>query len=207
MARCSKNAWLLFTHAVSPDSESKMAASNQEVLLALAHRNRLVVLAILQVEENESNENENERIEWINKLWHSREEQGHYNNLIKEMRLHDHSMHFNYFRMLPSTFDDFLRLIRPTLVKKKSRFREPLPPALRLAVVLRYLAVGESQTSLSYNFRIGRSTVCQILKEVPEKIWEILCPIAVKVPEREDDWKKLAKDFWKLWVVPIVLEQ
>ena len=38
-----------------------MAASNQEVLLALAHRNRLVVLALLQVEENESIENENER--------------------------------------------------------------------------------------------------------------------------------------------------
>jgi len=172
-----------------------MAAKNQEVLLAVAYRNRLVALALLQVEENE-------RSEWVNKLWQSREEQGHYNNLIKEMRLYDHSMHFNYFRMLPSTFDDLLRLIGPTLVKRKSRFREPLPPALRLAVALRYLAIGESQTSLSYNYRVGKSTVCQILKEVPEKIWEILSPIAVKVPEREDDWKKLAKDFWNLWGFP-----
>ena len=92
-----------------------MAAKNQEVLLAVAYRNRLVALALLQVEENE-------RSEWVNKLWQSREEQGHYNNLIKEMRLYDHSMHFNYFRMLPSTFDDLLRLIGPTLVKRKSRF-------------------------------------------------------------------------------------
>ena len=118
------------------------------------------------------------------------------------MRLYDHSMHINYFRMLPSTFDDLLRLIGPTLVKRKSWFREPLPPALRLAVALRYLAIGESQTSLSYNYRVGKSTVCQILIEVPEKIWEILSPIAVKVPEREDDWKKLAKDFWNLWGFP-----
>ena len=65
------------------------------------------------------------------------------------MRLYDHSMHFNYLRMLPSTFDGLLRLIGPTLVKKTSRFREPLPPALRLAVALRYLAVGKSQASLS----------------------------------------------------------
>ena len=112
---------------------------------------------------------ENERIEWINKLWHSREEQGHYNNLIKEIRLQDHFVHFNSFLMLPSTFDDLLRLIGPTFVKKKNRLHEPLPPALRLAVALRYLALVESQTSLSYNFRIGRSTDCQILKEVPEK--------------------------------------
>ena len=80
--------------------------------------------------------------------------------LIQGMRLNDHPMHFNYFKMLPSTLGDFLTSIGPTLVKKTSRFREPLPPALRLAVALRYLAVGESQVSLSYNFRIGRSTLC-----------------------------------------------
>ena len=114
-----------------------MASNNQEVLLALAHRNRLIAMTLLQVENNQ-------RTHWVRKLWQSREEQGHYNNLIQEMRLYDHSMHFNYFRMLPSTFDDLLRLIGPTLIKKTSRFREPLPPALRLAVALRYLAVGES---------------------------------------------------------------
>ena len=189
-ARSGKNAY-----AASPASKSIMASNSQDVLLALAYRNRLIALTLLEMENNQ-------RTHWVRKLWQTREEQGHYNNLIQEMRLHDHSMHFNYLRMLPSTFDDLLRLIGPTLVKKTSRFREPLPPALRLAVALRYLAAGETQASLSYNFRIGRSTVCQILKEVPEKIWEILSPIAVKVPEREDEWKRLAKDFWNLWGFP-----
>ena len=90
MARCGKKAWLLFTHAASPDSESKMAARNQEILLALEHRDHLVAFALLQVEENECKE-------WANKLWQSRKKHGHYINLIREMRLHDHSMHFNYF--------------------------------------------------------------------------------------------------------------
>ena len=129
---------------------------------------------------------------------------GHYNNLIQEMRHNDHSMHFNYFRMLSSTFNDFLRLIGPTFVKKTSRFREPLPPALCLAVALTYLAVGESQASPSYNFRIERSTISQIFKEVPEKIWVILSPIAVKLPEKEDKWKKIAKEFWNIWGFTIV---
>ena len=86
--------------------------------------------------------------------------------------------------------------------QKEKLVSRALHPALRLAVALRYLAIGESQRSLSCHFRIGRSTVCQILNEVPEKIWEILSPLAVKVPEREDDWKKLAKDFWNLWGSP-----
>ena len=114
-------------------------------------------------------------------------------------------MHFNYFRMLPSTFDDLLRLVGPSLIKQRNRFREPLSPALKLAVTLRYLAAGESQASLSFNFRIGRSTVCDIIDDVPEKIWNILSPIAVLVPSNEAAWKKLASDFWSLWGFPLCL--
>ena len=95
-----------------------MAAKNQEVVLALAHRNLLLALALLHVKENECSK-------WLNKLWQCREEQDHYTNWIKEMKLHDHSMHSKYFRILP--------------------FREPLLPALRLSIALRYLAIVESR--------------------------------------------------------------
>ncbi len=76
---------------------------------------------------------------------------------------------------------------------------------MKLAVTLRYLATGESQASLSYNFRIGRSTVCEILDDVAEKIWAILSPISVTVPKNEDAWKKIANDFWHLWGFPLCL--
>ena len=39
-------------------------------------------------------------------------------------------------------------------------------------------------------------------KKFQKKILEILSPVAVKVPERENEWKKLAKDFWNLWGFP-----
>ena len=45
---------------------------------------------------------------------------------------------------------------------------------MRLAVTLRYVATGESQASLSFNFRIRRLTICQILNEVPEKFGILL---------------------------------
>ena len=93
----------------------------------------------------------------------------------------------------------------PLLVRQRTRFREPLPPALRLAVAVRYLATGESQASLSYNYRIGRSTVSDILNEVPEKICCALSPIAVAAPRSQDDWRNLANDFWNLWGFPLCL--
>ena len=111
------------------------------------------------------------------------------------MRLQDHSMYFNYFRMLPSTFDDLLGLVGPSLVRKTTNLRKPLPLQLRMAVALRYLATGESQASLSFNYRIAISTVCQILDEVPEKILEALTPFSVAQPNTPEKWKRLADDF------------
>ena len=85
------------------------------------------------------------------------------------MRLRDHEMFFNYFRMIPSMFDELLRLVGPSVVKKATNLREPISAEIRLPITLRYLAAGESQASLSFNYLVGRSTVCEILDEVPAK--------------------------------------
>ena len=175
-----------------------MASNRNDILVALALQNQLLAAVLLKKKQSK-------RRVWVRRLWEARERQGHYSNLITEMRLQDHTMHFNYFRMLPSVFDDLLNLVGPSLTKQRSRFREPLPPAMRLAVALRYLATGESQASLSFNFRIGRSTVCQILNEVPEKIWGALSPISVAFPGSPEEWKRISEDFWNLWGFPLCL--
>ena len=149
-----------------------MASYHQDVLIALALQNQAIALTLLR-------ERKKQRSVWVRKSWKERERQGHYDNLIQEMRLQDHSMYFNYFRMLPSTFDDLLGFVGPSLVRKTTNFRKLLPPQLRMAVALRYLATGESQASLSFNYRIGITTVYQILEEVLEKIWEALSPLSV----------------------------
>ena len=174
-----------------------MASCPDDEHVALALQNQAIALLLVQQNKHRST--------WVNDLWKERESKGHYHNLVQEMRLKDHSIHFNYLRMLPSTFDDLLHLVGPSLVKGTTNFRKPLPPELRVAVALRYLATGESQASLSYNYRIGRSTVCDILDEVPEKIWEALSPVAVRVPKSCEEWKRLADDFWNLWGFPLCL--
>ena len=52
--------------------------------------------------------------------------------------------------------------------------------------------------SLSYQFRIGKSTVSKIISETTTAIWNILQPIVLKQPT-EDDWKRIAKKFNDKW--------
>lgn len=90
-------------------------------------------------------------------------------------------------------------------------------PAERLAITLRYLATGNSQVkriydawkltdyievSLSFNFRVGRSTVCCIVKETCEVIWTVLQPQYVLAPSSAEEWKGISKQFEQLWNFP-----
>ena len=64
----------------------------------------------------------------------------------------------------------------------------------------RYLASGDSQSSLSYAYRVGRSTICGILSETCLAIWDALHSTYLPVPT-EDDWKIIANDF-SFWNFP-----
>ena len=59
--------------------------------------------------------------------------------------------------------------------------RAEISVAERLALTIRYLATGNSQVSLSFSFRVGKSTVSGILKETCEDLWHVLQPVYVKL--------------------------
>ena len=60
--------------------------------------------------------------------------------------------------MSPERFDHLDRLIQDKITRKHD-VREPISPEERLAMTLRYLATGDSQHSLGFMFKLGRSTV------------------------------------------------
>ena len=66
---------------------------------------------------------------------------------------------------------------------------------------MRYLATGDSQHSLGFMFKLGRSTVNGIINEVCEELWNALSDY-VKPPTSVDDWKKISADFNELWNMP-----
>ncbi|KYN11790.1 Leukotriene A-4 hydrolase [Trachymyrmex cornetzi] len=64
------------------------------------------------------------------------------------------------------TFEFLLEKVTPLIKKQNTHLRESIPPDERLSVTLRHLATGESQESLALTFRLGRSTISKIIKEV-----------------------------------------
>lgn len=117
------------------------------------------------------------------------------------MRLCDAENHFRYLRMTKATFDLLLSLVGPVLRRRGycSCLRPEITPAERLALTLRYLATGNSQVSLSFNFRIGRSTVSNILHGTCSAIWQVLGREYVKAPSTQDDWRGISAQFGQIW--------
>ena len=74
----------------------------------------------------------------------------------------DRHKFFGFVRMSANRFGHLLELIKP-MIMKKNAVRAPIPPDELLAIVLMFLTSGESQTLLSYYFKIGKATVCGIV--------------------------------------------
>ena len=61
--------------------------------------------------------------------------------------------------------DHLFRLMKEQSEKKDTRLRKSIPAASCLAITSRYLASSETQQSLSYSYRVGRSIVFNIVSE------------------------------------------
>nr|XP_022903669.1 protein ANTAGONIST OF LIKE HETEROCHROMATIN PROTEIN 1-like [Onthophagus taurus] len=115
------------------------------------------------------------------------------------MRLSDPESFFNFYRMSPSLFDKLLGYIYNDI--KKEDVHNAIKPSERLALTLRYLATGDSMVSLTYLFRIGKSTVPYIIMEVCTAIWKRLSNMVIK-PLTKDNFREIAKDFEEKWNFP-----
>ena len=101
---------------------------------------------------------------WVRKIFR-RKHKSEYYNLVQELRLDDREYHFRYMWMSKERFDHLFSLLEEHLTKHTTKFRKPVPARERLVITLRYLASGMSQQDLSYSFREGRATICNIIKE------------------------------------------
>ena len=104
--------------------------------------------------------------------------------------------------MSPESFDALLRHVEPHISKENTRFRESVPASTKLAITLRYLASSESQQSLSWSFRLGRTTVSKIVREICEAIWKVLSSIYLCSPSTKQEWEQISNDFEEIWDLP-----
>ena len=90
------------------------------------------------------------------------------------MRLNDTQAHFSYLRMSRERLEH-LTIVGPLLVRREnywSAIRANITPAERLALTIRYLAIGNRQISF-FNFHLGKFTVsvCRMLRETCELLY------------------------------------
>lgn len=104
--------------------------------------------------------------------------------------------------MTPNRFDHLLTLVGPLIQKETTRFREPISAPQRLALTLRFLATGESQQSLSFSYRMGKTTVSKIVSETSSAIYKALKIPYLKSPSSKKEWLGIASGFEETWNFP-----
>ncbi|XP_022834883.1 protein ANTAGONIST OF LIKE HETEROCHROMATIN PROTEIN 1-like [Spodoptera litura] len=72
-------------------------------------------------------------------------------------------------------------------------FRAPVQPIERLAVTLRYFVTGETFKDLHFSYRLGASTIGEIIKEVCKKIWTLLHEECLSIPNSQEGYKEYMK--------------
>ena len=98
-------------------------------------------------------------------------------------------------RMTPDQKEQLLSLGTPLITKLLTDYREPIPPEQRLSLTLRHLATGESQISLSLQYRIGRKTISKIIPETCKAIYDALVAKYVNIPLSQEDRLAISQQF------------
>ncbi|CAH1990031.1 unnamed protein product [Acanthoscelides obtectus] len=123
------------------------------------------------------------------------------NDSLNKLIADDQALFRNFTRMSQEDFEYLLEKISPIIRKSDTNFREAIPTRIRLLVTLRYLATGDSYASLMYLFRISVPSISRIIPEVCKALIDVLHDF-VRIPDTEDGWKKIARDFEVLWNYP-----
>lgn len=110
---------------------------------------------------------------WISKMYKNNTDRGL--NLLNDMQFDENILHFqNFTRMSSEDFELLISLIRPKVVKQDTNMRPAVTVKIRPAVTLRFLATGESYTSLQYLFKISKQIISRIIPEVCMALLEVL---------------------------------
>lgn len=132
-----------------------------------------------------------------------REAQGACRSLCCELEAADEIDDFtNFARVFPDQFHTLEQLVTPIIRRRNTNFRDCISVGERLTVTLRFLATGESFTSLAYLFHMGVSTIRQFIPETCKAIYQVLRDKYMKCPDSAQEWREVASGFETQWNFP-----
>ena len=89
-------------------------------------------------------------------------------------------------------FDYIVNRVGPTIERKNTRFRRAIPVEQQVAIALRYVATGESYTSLEFRFRVSNQLISSIVPEALSAIYEVFKDEFMKCPSTPEEWKEVS---------------
>jgi len=97
--------------------------------------------------------------------------------LLTDWAAEDECLFKNHLRMSQTLFEDLLSKVSkvtPLIEKQDTLMRECIPVKIKLQITLRYLATGDSYSTLEALYRVLRPTISRFLAEVLTAIYVVL---------------------------------
>lgn len=113
------------------------------------------------------------RRHWVAPLLKSRDVHGG-NQLLNDLIIGSTDQFGIFCRMSSDGFEHLLTLIEPAIRKQDTNYRDAISPKERLAITLRFLATGDSYTSLMYLFKISKQSISTIVIDVCRALNDVL---------------------------------
>lgn len=66
-------------------------------------------------------------------------------------------------------------------------------------IFYRFLASGDSMTSMSYQYLLGLTTVSNIISETCDALWSVLAKHVLPYPFTKEKWLSISKEFEQIW--------
>ncbi|XP_066590606.1 putative nuclease HARBI1 [Prorops nasuta] len=149
------------------------------------------------------NKKKNKRRIWTRLIFKTK------STLLCDLALENRSGQFQkFFRISSEDFEILLNIISPKIQKRDTNYRSCIPAKERLAVTLRFLATGDSYTSLSYLFKISKQSLSCIVIDVCQALIEVLHGYVkprhpnFTIPSNAEEWILHANNFEQLWNFP-----
>lgn len=129
---------------------------------------------------------------WVHPLYSQRDTEGAWSTVIEQVRELYPDKHKAIMRISQESFDILLHMVKDDITKMDTVMRRAITAAQRLCVTLLFLAAGDSTRTLSLLFRMGESSIRDIVYSTCAALWKNLKGKYVKLPNTVQEWLEVA---------------
>ncbi|XP_069591441.1 uncharacterized protein [Ranitomeya imitator] len=137
---------------------------------------------------------------WRHLIIKLQESRGAYHTLYNELNANPDKFP-EYTRMSQGSFWDLLGRVQEATWRQDTQLHRAIPAEERLLVTLRFLATGESLSSLHFQYRLGISTLSGIVNDTCRLCGTFSMMNLSPLPT-EDMWMEIAEKFWSVCDFP-----